>query len=177
MEVAIRKFREDDIPYKVKWINDEKNNKYLHYDLPLREDKTREWYKTLKNRPDRLDFTITFGGEPAGLIGLLNIDLDKKDAEYYVCLGEEKFKGKGIAKTATDILIKKAHKEIGLKSIYLFTEVENVSAQKLFEKTGFKQKNLLKNHLHYNGKYIDRYLYVLEVAKYIQNAGGNSVFN
>ncbi len=39
MNVKIRRFEEKDIPYKVKWINDERNNKYLHYDLPLTEEK------------------------------------------------------------------------------------------------------------------------------------------
>lgn len=171
MKIAIRNFQEEDIPYKVKWINDKANNKYLHYDLPLREDRTLEWYRTLKDRDDRVDYTITCAGEPAGLIGLLNIDLNKKEAEYYICLGGEKFKGKGIASVATELLIKKAYREFGLRKIYLFTEVENVRAQKFFEKSGFKQEELLKKDLYYNGKYIDRYLYVLDIDNLIKNAG------
>lgn len=98
MVISIRKFKEEDIPYKVKWINDERNNKYLHYDLPLREDKTLEWYNKIKDRNDRADFTITYDNEPVGLIGLLNIDHNNKKAEYYICIGEDSYKGKGIAK-------------------------------------------------------------------------------
>ena len=30
-EITIRKFEEKDIPNKVKWINDNNNNSYLHY--------------------------------------------------------------------------------------------------------------------------------------------------
>ena len=74
MEIKIRKFQQDDIPYKVKWINDTDNNQFLHYDLPLREDKTLLWFNSVRDRTDRADFTITYNGEPAGLIGLLNID-------------------------------------------------------------------------------------------------------
>ena len=33
MEIKIRKFQETDIPYKVRWINDDENNRFLHYDL------------------------------------------------------------------------------------------------------------------------------------------------
>ncbi|MGM0901303.1 MAG: GNAT family N-acetyltransferase [Bacillota bacterium] len=172
MEIAIRKFQEEDIPYKVKWINDDKNNKYLHYDLPLREDKTLQWFKSLEGRGDRVDYTITHAGEPAGLIGLLNIDLKSKEAEYYICLGGDKFKGKGIAKVATDLLINKAYKEFSLNKIYLYTEVDNVQAQKLFEKSGFVKEGLLKNDLFYNEKYIDRYVYTLDVENYIHNVGG-----
>ena len=172
MDISIRKFKKDDIPYKVKWINDESNNKYLHYDLPLKEDKTLQWFRTLRGRSDRADYTITYNDKPAGLIGLLNIDLNDKKAEYYICLGGDGFKGKGIANKATDILIKIACEEYDLKKIYLYTEVENVAAQKSFEKAGFGQELILKNHLFYNGKYIDRFLYTLDVEKYIQNVGG-----
>jgi diamine N-acetyltransferase len=177
MRVGIRKFNEKDIPLKVKWINDEKNNKYLHYDLPLREDKTFEWYKKIKNSKHRFDCTITYDGEPAGLIGLLNIESDKLQAEYYICLGEERFKGRSIARTATDLLIKKAYEIYGLKKIYLFTEVGNISAQKLFERCGFIKEKLIKNDLFYNGKNIDRFLYNLDVEKYIKNAGGTKIDN
>lgn len=172
MKVSIRKFEECDIPYKVKWINDERNNEYLHYDLPLREDKTLLWFKNLKDRNDRVDFTITYDEEPAGLIGLLNIDFKNKRAEYYICLGGEKFKGKGIAKAATDLLIKKAYEVLGLKKIYLYTEVKNVRAQKFFEKSGFKKERLIRNDLFHNGKNIDRYLYDLKLENYIHNRNG-----
>ena len=171
MSTAIRHFKEEDIPYKVKWINDEKNNRYLHYELPLREDKTLQWFKSLKERRDRADYTITYNGEPVGIIGLLNIDFEKKNAEYYICVGEEKFKGKGIAKNATDLLIKESQRKFGLKKIYLYTEVDNIRAQKLFEKISFEKKQLLKNHLFYNGRNIDRFLYELNVDDYILSAG------
>ncbi|WP_342470254.1 GNAT family protein [Ureibacillus sp. FSL K6-3587] len=167
MVISIRKFKEEDIPYKVKWINDERNNKYLHYDLPLREDKTLEWYNKIKDRNDRADFTITYDNEPVGLIGLLNIDHNNKKAEYYICIGEDSYKGKGIAKKATDLLIKKSYEEFGLIKIYLYTEVENIAAQKLFEKVGFEREGLLKNDLFYKGKKIDRYVYGLDVEEYL----------
>jgi len=163
MEIKIRKFQEKDIPLKVKWINDEKNNKYLHYDLPLREDKTIKWFKTLENRTERFDCTILCDGIPVGLIGLLNIDIEKKSAEYYVCLGDHNFKGKGVASVATNELLKVANEEFKLEEIYLYTEVDNISAQKLFERIGFKNKKLIKNDLFYQGKNIDRYFYAFNL--------------
>lgn len=161
MCVRIRKFEEKDIPYKVKWINDEKNNRFLHYDLPLSEDKTLVWFKNNKNRTDRMDFTITYNGEPVGLIGLLNIDQKNKKAEYYICIGNEKYKGKGIAYTASKLLIDTVCNELNLNKIYLYTEIGNIPAQKLFEKIGFVKEGLLRSDLYYNGKSIDRYIYGL----------------
>jgi len=169
MSVNIRRFEEKDIPLKVKWINDEKNYKYLHYDLPLVEEKTLLWFKNIKDRTDRADFTITFENEPVGLIGLLGIDNKNKKAEYYICLGEHKYKGKGIAYTASKLLIDYAFKELCLNKIYLYTEINNYPAQRLFEKIGFKKEGLLRNDIIYNGEKIDRYVYGLLLEDYVKS--------
>lgn len=169
MEIYIRKFQEEDIPYKVRWINDEKNNKFLHYDLPLSEDKTLIWYRNVIYKKDRIDFTIIYRHEPVGLIGLLNIDSKNKKAEFYVCLGEEKYKGRGISAVAADQLIRVGYEQFGLKKIYLFTEVGNVWAQKLFEKIGFEKEGLLRNDLIYKERSVDRYVYGIDVENYIYN--------
>lgn len=167
MEIKIRKFQQDDIPYKVKWINDNENNQFLHYDLPLREDKTLLWLNSIKDRTDRADFTITYNGEPAGLIGLLNIDNKNRKAEYYITLGGSEFKGKGIATIASELLIEESYHNYKLNKIYLYTEVENKSAQRLFERIGFIKEGLLKEDLIQEGRKIDRFIYGLFVEEYL----------
>ena len=71
MQISIRKFEESDIPNKVKWINDPRNNTYLHYELPLEIKKTEKWFEANKNRTDRYDAIILCDEIPVGLIGLL----------------------------------------------------------------------------------------------------------
>lgn len=166
MDVKIRKFTEEDIPYKVKWINNSENNRYLHYDLPLREDKTLLWFKKIKNKEDRVDYTITYQNIPVGIIGLLNIDSVNKKAEYYITLGEVFYKGQGIASAASSLLLKKAFKEMQLNKIYLFTETENIEGQKLFERVGFRKEGLLKEDIIYNKKSLDRFAYGLIAADF-----------
>jgi len=166
MDVKIREFTEEDIPYKVKWINNSENNRYLHYDLPLREDKTLLWFKKIKNKEDRMDYTITYQNMPVGIIGLLNIDSVNKKAEYYITLGEVFYKGQGIASTASSLLLKKAFKEMQLNKIYLFTETENIEGQKLFERVGFRKEGLLKEDIIYNKKRLDRFAYGLIAADF-----------
>ena len=59
-QVTIRKFEFDDIPNKVKWINNPLVNRYLHYDLPLEIKKTEEWFIANQNRSDRFDAVIYY---------------------------------------------------------------------------------------------------------------------
>ena len=167
MEIRIRRFQEDDIPYKVKWINDAENNQFLHYDLPLREDKTLLWFNSIKDRTDRADFTITNDGIPVGLIGLLNIDNRNRKAEYYITLGGAEFKGKGIARKASNLLIDESYYNYNLKKIYLYTEVKNKSAQRLFKRIGFIKEGLLKEDLIQEGKKVDRFIYGLLIKDFI----------
>ena len=158
--IILRPFVKEDISEKVRIINDEHNNKYLHYDLPLTQEGTTNWFKTLSDRKDRLDLTITKDSKVAGFIGLLSIDTKNKKAEYYVCV-DYAFAGQGIATIASKLLFNHAFKTLGLNKIYLFTEKDNIPAQKLFEKLNIKQEGLLKADLIHNDKVIDRYAYGL----------------
>ena len=157
--VQIRPFLFEDISKKIEWINNPDNNKYLHYELPLEYDKTVEWYNKNKDNDNRFDGIILYENVPVGLIGLLSIDKINRKAEYYVCLGYNQYKGKGIAKKASLLLIDFAFKELGLNKIYLYTEEENISAQKLFEKIGFEKEGLLKQDLIYQGRIVNRCVY------------------
>lgn len=157
MKISIRKFEETDIPNKVKWINDPSNNAYLHYDLPLEIEKTEKWFDSNKKRTDRYDATILCDGIPVGIIGLLSISDDT--AEYYIAMGEQDYKGKGIAKEASRLLLEYAQHELNLISVYLYTEIDNIAAQKLFEKIGFEKKYVAEKSAYNRGKLVDRYFY------------------
>lgn len=159
MNVCIRRFEEQDIANKVKWINDPRNNAYLHYDLPLESEKTKKWFDSIKDRKDRFDAVIEVDGVPVGLIGLLSIDKKNSKCEYYITLGEQEYIGKRVASKATKLLLEYAFSELGLNRVYLYTEVDNTKAEKLYESAGFKREGVLKNDLFCKGRFVDRYVY------------------
>lgn len=135
--VTLRRFEFSDIPDKVRWINDPQVNRYLHYDLPLEIEKTEQWFLANQDRTDRFDAVILADGQPVGLIGLLSIDYEKRDAEYYIALGEPEWFGKGIAAQATAQILEYAFSDLALNRVYLTTERENKSALRLYERVGF----------------------------------------
>lgn len=157
-KVILRDFCENDIEAKVRIINDEKNNKYLHYDLPLEYEKTLNWFYKIKDNTNRKDLTILYDGVIAGFIGLLGIDEKNKKAEYYICVDSD-FSGKGIGKNSTKILLDYAFNDLNLNKVYLFTEKDNERAQLLFEKMGFEKEGLLKNDIIFNNRKVSRYAY------------------
>ena len=161
MAVSIRKFGYEDIPTKIRWINDSENNRYLHYDLPLEVEKTQLWFEEHNMKTDRYDAIIEVDGLAVGLIGLLSIDNKNKKAEYYITIGESQYKGRGIAKKASELLIDYAFDALGLCRIYLYTEADNVAAQSSFERIGFRQEGLIRHDLYSHEAFVDRFIYGL----------------
>lgn len=161
MKITLRKFNATDIPNKVRWINDESNNTYLHYDLPLEIEKTEKWFEAVKERTDRYDAVIEVDGEPVGLIGLLNIDEKNKKAEYYITIGERSYKGKRIGHVASQLLLKYAFEELVLNKVYLNVDAENIVACKLYEKVGFRCEGIFEEDLLHRGKMVDRKRYAV----------------
>lgn len=158
-DVLLRLFEINDIKKKVEWINCPNNNKYLHYDLPLTEEGTLKWFK---NRSDnRLDCVIEYNNLPVGIIGLLNIDMHNKKAEYYITIGETKLKKCGIATKATKALLKYGFQVLELNKIYLNVDEDNIAARNLYEKCGFVCEGTFKKDLLVNKVWINRMRYAV----------------
>lgn len=169
MQVTIRKFEKTDIPMKVEWINNSANNAFLHYDIPIEIEKTERWFDSNIGRKDRYDGLIEADGIPVGLIGLLSIDQKNSKAEYYVLMGNTYFKGKGIAKEASRQILNYGFYELDLNRIYLYTETENLTAQRLFEQVGFVREGCLKADLYSHGRYVDRFVYGVLRGEWVEN--------
>lgn len=159
MYVTIRKFEREDIPNKVKWINDPANNQFLHYDLPIEISKTQRWFDNNVGRTDRYDAVIEADGMACGIIGLLGIDKRNSKAEYYVTMGEASLKGRGIATEASKIILEYAFKDLNLNKVFLYTETENIAAQRLFEHIGFKREGVIRQDLYSRERFVDRIMY------------------
>lgn len=162
MDVVLRNFEEKDIPLKVEWINNPENNKFLHYDLPMKVDKTIKWFRE-KDNSKRLDCMIEYNGISVGVIGLLQIDKINSKAEYYITIGDTSFKGKGIATKATKAILDYGFNVLKLHKIYLTVDSRNEIAIKLYEKSGFKLEGYFVDDLFCdrNLEFIDRERYAI----------------
>ena len=158
-DVVLRKFTESDIDSKIKWINDDENNQYLHYDIPLVYDKTLAWYDKVKDDKNRYDAVIEYNNIPVGVLGLINIDENKKKAEYYITIGEKDYKGRGIATIATKKIVEYGFNNYNIEKIWLCVDADNSIARKLYNKVGFELEGVLRKDIYFKGKMIDRCMY------------------
>lgn len=159
VNITIRRFERKDIPKKVEWINNPENNRFLHYDLPLTIEKTEKWFDSHEGDSTRFDVVIEADGVPIGIGGLLSIDQKNGKAEYYITMGETDYKGKGIAKEASKLILAYGFEILGLNRIYFYTEIENEAAQKMHEKVGFVKEGRLRQDIFSHGKKVDQLVY------------------
>jgi len=102
--------------------------------LPFR---TNYWIKGIREK-----------GVPIGAMGLKNIDLKLRTAEYWGYIGEKSYWGKRLGKLIIDKAINKAV-SLQLDSIYLKVGRSNMRAIGLYEKMGFTLKQEENNILKY----------------------------
>ena len=161
--INIRPLSKEDLTYKIKWYNDPRINKYLHYEKPFTYNTTLEWFEKIKNDETRFENVIEYRETneyiPVGIIGLFSIDYKNKKAGIYITIGDINFQRKGIAYNAMVKFMKYCFQKYGLQKIYLYTDVENVVAQNLYKKVGFTKEGVLRRELFFKGRYIDRLYY------------------
>ena len=158
--VLIRDFQLEDVAKKVEWINNPDNNEYLHYNLPLSVEGTTQWFIN-KDNNGRLDCVVEYKGIPVGVIGLLQLDDVNKKAEFYITIGSTEFKRKGIATTATKLIIDYAFHELNLQKVYLNVDEKNEKACKLYEKVGFKCEGIFIKDMFFKNEWINRRRYAV----------------
>jgi RimJ/RimL family protein N-acetyltransferase len=162
-DIVIKQITEFDIPDKVKWYNDDEITEFLHYEEKFTIEKSLEWIKKIENDTSRYENVLKVKEDSQlvniGIIGLFNIDLKNKKAGFYITIGSKEYQGKGLAKKATIIFLKHCFNKFNLEKIYLYTDCNNITAQKLYEKVGFTKEGLLRRELFYKNRFIDRYYY------------------
>lgn len=162
-EVLIARITRADIPDKVRWYNDEEVTRYLHYNEKFTIEKSLEWLKRVESDSTRYENVIRVKEDGQfkniGIIGLFNIDVNNKKAGFYITIGERDYQGKGFAKKATIEFLGHCFRQFNLEKIYLYTDIDNISAQKLYEKLGFVKEGIMRKELFYKNKFIDRCYY------------------
>lgn len=97
--------------------------------------------------------------EILGLITLLSIDYINQSAELHIMIGNEKDRGHGMGTFAVSSMLHHAFLNINLHRIELTVLTENLRAQHLYEKCGFRREGIKRQSNYKNGKFCDMYCY------------------
>lgn len=137
--VYLRPLHLDDTDLILRWRSDLTVADQLFSVCPPTRAEHDRWFATLQTRKDRLEFVIVLivNDQPLGTIGLSGIDSERAEAEYGILIGESKWRGRGIAREASELLLEYAFSTLNLKRIILNLFADNQSARALYDQLGF----------------------------------------
>ena len=137
MNVTIRPLQENDAYTSVKWRNDPEVFKYTGntYSREITIENEIEWIRRVISNPNDYRCAILADGIYVGNIYLT--DITDGEAEYHIFIGNRSYWGKGIAKLASEEIIKFGFNELYLNCIKLRVRVANKRAYSLYQALGF----------------------------------------
>ncbi len=154
-KVVLRRMRLEDAENVVRWRSQAHVADQLFSKPPTIEEH-RRWFDAMRVSSDRLEFVIcTATDVPIGTIGLSGIDGQHKRAEYGILIGEPSALGKGVAAEASSLLLAYAFQTLGFHRVFLHMFRDNVRARRLYERLGFVEEGVLRQHAVRGETYID----------------------
>lgn len=123
--------------------------------LPVSQPEQERWFEAISLDPARMVWALLYEGQHIGNLGLYHIDLLHRRAELWCLLGDESYRGRGIAKQACQLLLKYAFHGLGLNKIFLHVAKGNQTALELYKKLGFAEEGSLVQEYYIEGRYVD----------------------
>lgn len=161
MKIIPRRFNKHDIEERVIWINNSKINSNMFFNTPATVQDTEIWYDINVGSSVRIDFTFTNEmGSIIAMGGFTTISIEHKNAEFYVMVHPE-MHGEGIGKLTSFWMYNYGFSKLDLHKIYLYTNDDNISAYKIYEKAGFTLEGIQRDQKWKNERFQNRRLYGL----------------
>lgn len=159
--VYIRPYLETDIPLLVKWYNDHDNTlSFLGNPLPKTEGEERAWLASLAgdhSAPSNIVFMIVLckGNIPIGGMGLHGINWIDRKAFTGAAIGEKKYRDKGYASEAKQLVLRFAFESLGLNRIASFVIATNLRSIAYNKKCGYQVEGILREAKFSKGIFVD----------------------
>lgn len=159
--IYLRPLERQDLPLRVKWVNDPEIHQKLMFDYPLSLAKTEKWFNDTLSDSTKSNFTVLDkkNDVPIGMTGLIQIELRHQKAQFYITIGEKDYWGRHIADEVISLVLEYGFTELNLNKIYLYTLENNERARTVYERNGFQLEGVLRQHYYCVGKFQDLYLH------------------
>jgi UDP-4-amino-4,6-dideoxy-N-acetyl-beta-L-altrosamine N-acetyltransferase len=156
MEIRLKRVTQDDLERIMYWRMKPSVTKYMNTDPILDMEKQKEWYSKISRSDEMYYWIIWVDGVPIGLIGIIDIDRANRRCSWIWYIGEDEYRGKGIAKKIQLNLYDYVFETLGLNRLFSHIlsynehEINNVHLA-----CGYEVEGIMKQHVYKNGQYLD----------------------
>ena len=168
-KVTLRALEMNDLDKILKYWNNWDLRRSLLTNLPISKISEEEWLrKAVKDDPFRdgaihLAIEDKLTSEYMGNVGLFNIDLKSKRAEFGIAIMNREHFNKGFGTDATKVLLWVGFHVLNLHSIYLRVINFNERGIQAYIKAGFKHAGVFREASYAEGSYHD--MIVMDILK------------
>jgi RimJ/RimL family protein N-acetyltransferase len=162
-QIYLRILTPDDVQNEyVEWMNDKKVTQYLESrkDKKYIASELKDYIRSL----NKTDCNYMFGifikknGKHVGNIKLGNISKIHRHADIGLMVGNKLYWGKGVATEALKLVTEFAFDSLKLNKVFAGVCQGNTSSFKVFQNNGFKKAGQLKNHVFFDGVFMDAFI-------------------
>lgn len=156
MKIKLRKIKESDLENIMNWRMKPSVTKFMYTDPKLTLEGQKKWYAKISADPTCRYWIIDVDGVGIGLLGLINIDPDNKKTSWIWYIGEDDYRGKGIAKKIQLNLYDYVFYNMGFNRLYSdILSFNTHEIRNVHEAVGYRVEGVLKQHVIKNGKFLD----------------------
>lgn len=151
MDIKLRRVQESDLENIMHWRMKPSVTKYMNTDPVLTLEQQTEWYAKIKDSDDMKYWVIWVDEVPIGLIGVIDIDWTNRRCSWVWYIGEDAYRGKGIAKKIQLNLYDYVFYTLKLNRLFSHIlsynehEINNVHIACGYEVEGVMRQHILKN--------------------------------
>lgn len=140
--VALGPVRRELFPLHVTWLNDPEVA-WNVFGAPVQRtfEEEREWIEAFLADPHSRLWLIYRLDEarPIGLVSLTEIDVDPGTATFRTLIGEARDRGRGFGRESSELVLRHAAEDLGLREIRLDVYGYNAAGLHLYEGLGFRE--------------------------------------
>ena len=136
------------------WLNDPEVTKHLSFYLPVTRKAEEEWVRS--DQPGHTRFAIeTLEGAHIGNCGLDGVPNKRRCWSFGIFIGDRDYWDGGYGTDAAISTLAYGFVHQNLHRIHLSVEAENPRARRCYEKAGFVEEGVLREHHYDRGRYHD----------------------
>jgi UDP-4-amino-4,6-dideoxy-N-acetyl-beta-L-altrosamine N-acetyltransferase len=156
MDIKLRKVQESDLEKIMEWRMKPSVTKYMYTDPVLTLEGQKKWFASISVDESCRYWVIDVDGVGIGVLGLIRIEPEHQRCSWVWYIGEDGYRGKGIAKKIQLNLYDYVFYTMGFNRLYSDILAFNVHEIKnVHEAVGYKVEGVLEQHVIKNGEFLD----------------------
>jgi len=158
--VFLRRLERGDLDRTWEWLHRPDISSKIGVQVPFTREQQEQWFDRLQQDSAKIVFAVCRNSDTAhiGNVSLDMIDLRHRNARLSIFIADSSERGKGAGSEALSLLEQFAFTTLDLHKIWCKTDAGHPEVLRFYERLGFQQEGVMREHELKDGVYVDKLL-------------------